>query len=179
MVTPSAVLTVPPFPFVPLCQDIAAADNVYVRVVSMPCCELFDAKDLAYQMEIFPEGEEGDFSLTIPLSCAFLPRPLPLPLPLQIVTPSFASALASTLHCIIRLRPPTPPRGAHFLPIRHTSLPLGPLERQSKRGHRRVVCILLLAPPGPTAPQSTLSHPHFPYTSSPPLILPPPMLPSL
>ena len=29
---------------------------MYVRVVSMPCCELFDMKSIEYQMEILSEG---------------------------------------------------------------------------------------------------------------------------
>ena len=30
--------------------------RVCVRVVSMPCCELFDKQSLEYQLQVFPEG---------------------------------------------------------------------------------------------------------------------------
>lgn len=33
-----------------------AAEGISVRVVSMPCCELFDQQPLEYQMSVFPDG---------------------------------------------------------------------------------------------------------------------------
>jgi transketolase len=33
-----------------------AEDNFFVRVVSMPCCELFDQQSQDYKLSIFPEG---------------------------------------------------------------------------------------------------------------------------
>lgn len=35
---------------------VAADDSLWVRVVSMPCTELFDAQSVDYQLSIFPEG---------------------------------------------------------------------------------------------------------------------------
>lgn len=44
---------------VQICVDVAkalGAAGTRVRVVSMPCWELFEAKDKAYQLSVFPEG---------------------------------------------------------------------------------------------------------------------------
>lgn len=35
---------------------VAASTGVHVRVVSMPCCELFDEQSLEYQLSVFPDG---------------------------------------------------------------------------------------------------------------------------
>ena len=40
-------------------QEISSADGLYVRVVSMPCCELFDLQSVEYQMGIFTEGAQS------------------------------------------------------------------------------------------------------------------------
>ena len=45
---------------------------MYVRVVSMPCCELFDMKPLEYQMEILPEGTAPYLLSTVLTLCPFL-----------------------------------------------------------------------------------------------------------
>lgn len=37
-------------------KTLAAADNVSVRVVSMPCTELFDEQALEYKLSVFPAG---------------------------------------------------------------------------------------------------------------------------
>lgn len=41
---------------VALCVDVAKSLGVNVRVVSMPCWELFEAQPLEYQLSVFPEG---------------------------------------------------------------------------------------------------------------------------
>lgn len=35
---------------------LAAADGIVVRVVSMPCTELFDEQSMEYQLQVFPEN---------------------------------------------------------------------------------------------------------------------------
>jgi transketolase len=41
---------------VAVAKSLAAADDVHVRVVSMPCCELFDQQPLEYKLDLFPSG---------------------------------------------------------------------------------------------------------------------------
>jgi transketolase len=37
-------------------RDLLAEDGIAVRVISMPCCDVFDRQDVAYKRNLLPEG---------------------------------------------------------------------------------------------------------------------------